>query len=331
MQRPGSNGRELRADAVFEGGGVKGIGLVGALAVAEERGHVWQNVAGTSAGAIVAALVAAGYTAAEIKGVMDGLDFNRLRDRSMRDRVPLVGPVLSMLVEKGLYEGDFFEGLMTELLAAKGVRTFGDLVIAGEEEERYRWKLSLVASDLSGAAMLVLPRGLRDYGIDPDAFPVGRAVRMSMSIPVFYEPVHLRHRNTGRTHYVVDGGILSNFPVWLFDSPGIPEWPTFGFRLRPGPEREVYQHIRGPISYVLALFGTMASAHDARYVEDSHTAARTVHVDPLDVGTTEFDITPERKELLYQSGRRAAEEFFATWDFEAYKAAHRARRGAPSA
>lgn len=85
----------------------------------------------------------------------------------------------------------------------------------------------------------------------------------------------------------------------------------------------MYQAIRGPISYMRALFGTMASAHDARYVEDAHTAARTIHIDPLDVATTEFDITPERKEHLHQSGRQAAEAFFAAWDFEAYKAAFR--------
>jgi predicted acylesterase/phospholipase RssA len=52
----------------FEGGGVKGIGLVGAVAVAEERGYQWVNVGGTSAGAIVAFLLAAGYSASEIKG-----------------------------------------------------------------------------------------------------------------------------------------------------------------------------------------------------------------------------------------------------------------------
>ncbi len=46
--------KKLMADAVFEGGGVKGIGLVGAVAGAEEKGYQWMNVAGTSAGAIVA-------------------------------------------------------------------------------------------------------------------------------------------------------------------------------------------------------------------------------------------------------------------------------------
>ena len=60
----------LKADAVFEGGGVKGIGLVGAVAVAEEKGYQWVNVVGTSAGAIVAALVAADYSAVEQKEVM---------------------------------------------------------------------------------------------------------------------------------------------------------------------------------------------------------------------------------------------------------------------
>lgn len=68
---------DLRADAVFEGGGVKGIGLVGALAVAEERGYRWVNVAGTSAGAIVASLVAAGYGAGEMKEILQELDYRR--------------------------------------------------------------------------------------------------------------------------------------------------------------------------------------------------------------------------------------------------------------
>lgn len=57
----------LMADAVFEGGGVKGVGFVGAIAVAKERDYQCVNIAGTSAGAIVAALLAAGYSAAEMK------------------------------------------------------------------------------------------------------------------------------------------------------------------------------------------------------------------------------------------------------------------------
>ncbi len=61
---------EYRLDGVFEGGGVKGIALVGAVSVVEEAGYSFVNLAGTSAGAIVATLLAAGYTAGELKTVL---------------------------------------------------------------------------------------------------------------------------------------------------------------------------------------------------------------------------------------------------------------------
>ena len=62
------------ADAVFQGGGVRGIAFVGALEVAETRGYRWKRVAGTSSGAIVAALLAAGYRAEEMKAMLTEMD-----------------------------------------------------------------------------------------------------------------------------------------------------------------------------------------------------------------------------------------------------------------
>jgi len=66
----------LKTDAVFEGGGVKGIGLVGAVSEIEKADYVFENLAGTSAGSIVASLLAVGYKAAEIKVEMDRLNYN---------------------------------------------------------------------------------------------------------------------------------------------------------------------------------------------------------------------------------------------------------------
>jgi len=309
---------ELKADAVFEGGGVKGIGLAGALAVAEEKGYRWVNVAGTSAGAIVAALVAAGYTAVELKEIMSALDYNRFKDASVMDRVPVVGPLASLLFEKGIYEGAFLETWLGDLLKAKGVDTFDKLILEEyRNDERYRFKLRVIASDVSRGRMLVLPQDIKDYGIMPEKLNVALAVRMSMSIPFFFEPVRLRNAATGQVSYIVDGGLLSNFPVWLFDSEGqAPGWPTFGFKLVEPEEGKPHQ-VRGPISMLAALFSTMMEAHDARYIRDEHFA-RTIPIPTLGIGTTEFDISPERSEALYQSGRKAAEEFFAAWDFADY-------------
>lgn len=317
------------ADAVFEGGGVKGIGLIGAVAVAEEKGYQWKNVAGTSAGAIVAALVAAGYSAAEMKEILVELDYSRFKDASMLDKVPLVGSLTSLIFEKGIYEGKFFENWMRKLLKEKKVETFGNLVLEDSGgDERYRFKLRVVASDITHGRLLVLPQDIAGFGIRPEELDVAAAIRMSMSIPFFYEPVKLKNRETREVSYIVDGGLLSNFPVWLFDTEGdVPEWPTFGFKLvEPEEELQMHNRVRGPISLLAAMFSTMMEAHDKRYIKDEHFV-RTIPIPTLGVKTTEFDISRERSEALYQSGRQAAEKFLSTWNFADY--VEKYRKGKP--
>lgn len=317
----------LKADAVFEGGGVKGIGLAGAVAVAEEKGYRWQNLAGTSAGAIVAAVLAAGYTGPEIRDIMASLDYNRFKDAGALDAVPAIGPAISLLFEKGIYEGRYFEDWIRDLLRRKNVSTFGDLVVDEfKNDERYRFKLRVVASDITRGRMLVLPQDIADYGVRPEDLGVADAVRMSMSIPFFYEPITLKDMKNGQLNYIVDGGLLSNFPVWLFDSESDePEWPTFGFKLVE-PEEGAPRQIGGPISLLKALFSTMMEAHDARYIEDEQFV-RTVPIPTLGVGSTEFDLSSDKSEALYLSGREAAEKFFARWDFSEY--VKRYRKGKP--
>lgn len=313
----------LRADAVFEGGGVKSIGLIGAVAVAEEKGYHWENLAGTSAGAIVAALLATGYSAAELREIMHELDYNRFKDQGLIDQIPVVGPLISLISEKGIYEGDFLLTWLKVLLKNKNVETFGDLIVEEyKNEERYRFKLRVIASDITRGRMLALPQDIADYGIRPEDMNVALAVRMSMSIPFFYEPVTLKNMKTNESSYIVDGGVLSNFPVWLFDSQGsLPEWPTFGFKLVE-PEEGSPHHVRGPISLLTALFSTMMEAHDARYIKDKDFV-RTIAIPTMGVKTTEFNLSPDRSEVLYQSGRQAAEKFFRTWNFEQYVTEHR--------
>jgi NTE family protein len=319
------------ADAVFEGGGVKGIGLIGAVAVAEEIGYHWVNLAGTSAGAIVAALLAAGYRAAELKEILTELDYRRFKDASPLDKIPVLGPLGSLIFEKGIYEGRFLESFLGDLLARKGVNTFGDLVMSEyQDDTRYRYRLRVVASDISRNRLLVLPQDIVQYGVRPDELSVARAVRMSMSIPFFYEPVKLHHAASKQTSYVVDGGLLSNFPVWLFDSDTPPEWPTFGFKLvEPETAEGVPNQIKGPISMLGALVSTMTQAHDARYIKDADFD-RTVAIPTLGVGTTEFDLSRERSDALFDSGRAAARKFFAGWDFPAHVRRYRSAVVPPS-
>jgi len=299
-----------KIDAVFEGGGVKGIGLVGALTVVEEEGYGWGNLAGTSAGAIVASLVAAGYTAQELKTLVGGLDYNLFKQNTTLDRIPLLGPILNLFMKRGVYSGDYLHHWISGCLASKGIKTFGQLVIPGEKDPRYRYKLQVMTSDITKERMVVLPQGLAAYGIDPDAFPVAQAVRMSMSIPFFFEPV------VHRKSYFVDGGILSNFPVWLFDSPGIPEWPTFGFKFIE-PECNRPNPITTPVQQAKAIFSTMMEAHDKMHIENEDFL-RTIVIPTLGTRATDFGLAGQQRDALFQSGRQAAQTFFKTWDFQAY-------------
>jgi NTE family protein len=178
--------------------------------------------------------------------------------------------------------------------------------------------------------MLVLPQDARDIGLDPDQLPVAEAIRMSMSIPVFFAPVKVDG------HQIVDGGLLSNFPVWLFDAPEgtPPRFPTFGLLLVapdqkeplvPEPPGAKVPPIHSRIDFLKAIAETMMEAHDRFYVEQANYA-RTIPIPTLGVRTTEFDIPADKAKALFKSGHDAAEAFLASWDFEEYKANFRSGR-----
>jgi len=300
-------------NAVFEGGGVKGISLVGAVKAAESSGVEFNRVAGTSSGSIIASLLAAGYTADEMKEAIERTPMHLLLKRSPVFDLKFIGPAVRLFLRKGLYSGKRLEQWVEGLLGAKGIRTFGDLP-AG--------KLRIIASDITNGRLLVLPHDIKSYGIVPSQLPISRAVRMSTSIPYFFDPVVLRQSSkerkkqgrTVRASYVVDGGLLSNFPLWLFqddeaEGGGI---PVVGFQMVGRSEARSHK-IKGPITMFQAMFETMLSAHDERYIE-KHKLIRTIKIPTLGIGTTQFHLNREQSEALYRSGLQAGEKFFQQWD-----------------
>ena len=300
----------MNCDEIFEGGGTKLPGLLGAHRVLIDNGFTPMNVAGTSAGAIVACLVAAGYTPEEMRKLVYDLDFKQFTDGA---RWPWQ-KMWNFMRHWGVYKGDAFEKFIQELLAKKGIKTFGDLVTERQQDlddPRYRWMLKVIVSDVTNKRIAVFPNDAKQYGVMPDEMEVAKAVRMSMSIPFFFMPVRWRDR------VFVDGGMLSNFPIWLFDSDGEPEWPTFGLMLKEQdfglPER--YDGVK---SYTLGLLNTMLQAHDRKNIHPSDHFHRTITIPTGKMGTTDFDMALLDKQILYHRGREAAETFFSTWSWESY-------------
>lgn len=299
----------MKADAVFEGGGVRGIAFIGAIQIMEENGYEWERLAGTSAGAVVAALLACGYSARELIEIMNTLDYPRLLGKTWIHYIPLAGKALPLLFRSGIYLNTPLEDRLTYWLKQKGVSTFGDLP---------EGKLKIIASDISSGKMLVLPDDLPRYDISPSQFPIAAAVRMSTTIPYFFQPYRLKAKIRRKPFYILDGGLLSNYPIWIFDVEGLPRWPTFGFRLLGENNTEIPFHdIRGPFSMFRAMFQTMLKAHDQRHV-DKHARKRTIFIPTGKVTTTQFDLNGEDRDMLFRSGQRTARKFLAGWDYMKY-------------
>jgi NTE family protein len=331
---------QKRCDLVLEGGGVKGIGLVGAISVLEEAGYSVQRVAGTSAGAIVGALVAAGTPAPRLAEIMSGLDWRRFQDRSLVDRIPFVGRALSLAFDKGLYEGRYLHDWLAERLAERGVRTFRDFEITQEQDSgsalppERRYRLSVVVSDVTCGMMRTFPADYDRYGLAADDVPVADAARASASIPFFFEPVTVRDVKAKRDVVLVDGGMLSNFPVDVFDRRDgrPPRWPTFGIKLSAkGPATPPGFEVRGPASLSLALLKTLIGYTDRAHLNDPDVVERTIFVDTDGVRATDFDLDRPTADRLYRNGRAAAREFLDSWDWDAYLAHRTARLGAEPA
>ncbi|ART68286.1 phospholipase [Mycobacterium dioxanotrophicus] len=331
----------LRADLVLSGGGVKGIGLVGAAVALKDAGYELQRISGTSAGSLVGAVVAAAaqgdqLTSEQLRELALDVPYRKFRDSGPIERIPILGPAWGLLRETGIYRGDFAHAWMRTELKNLGVSTFGDMAIDDDQlppERRYR--LVVTTADLTSGQLVRLPWDYRRlYGLDPDEQLVADAVRASMAIPFLFQPVTLEGVG-GEQYTLVDGGVLSNFPIDSFDRADgkVPRWPTFGATVipyLPAPTIEQLIPGLGPLHgppLLESLITTMLVGHDQTYLSQPWVKVRAIQVDSTATGVLDFDITRDEAEVLYDNGYQATTDFLSTWNWPAYverfRAAHR--------
>jgi predicted acylesterase/phospholipase RssA len=363
----------MKYDLVFEGGGAKGMVFVGALEELFSRGHSAGRLLGTSAGAIAAALLAAGYGPA---GMLKALNEKENGQSVFAGFMGLPEPFAEKEIKEGAtrqvftnidlkFVPGFLEGPLDDALArwlaghprsrhfvafverggwfsaARFIRWLQDKLDVDPDTqlkraysrmtmkeffEATRVELSVVAADTTDSRLLVLNRRTA-----PDC-PVVWAVRMSMSIPLVWDEVvwkkewgnYLGQPVAG--HVVVDGGMLSNFPIELFISDEAPvtrlmgpkqDNPVLGLlidetlavpvkrgilvdvNIKPGELRTVQR--------IKRLVNTMTGAHDKMVIEEyEHLVVR---LPAGGYGTTEFDMSDQRRESLVAAGRRAMKAY----------------------
>lgn len=187
---------------VFEGGGVKGIAYVGAMTIMEQRGYLQnvRRVGGASAGAINALINALGYDLTEQRQILASTDFKGFMD----DSFGVIRDIRRLAKDFGWYKGDFFSTWVGDLIEYKlGQRnaTFADL------EEKGAPALYMIGTNLTTGFAEVF-----SHEHTPD-MPLALAVRITMSIPLFFAAIF----HGPRRDVYVDGGVIRNYPIKLFD------------------------------------------------------------------------------------------------------------------
>jgi NTE family protein len=332
---------------VFEGGGVKGIAYVGALEVLDREGILndIERVAGTSAGAMVAVMVALRYSAEEVMQVLGTLDFKDFKDSSKG----IVRDTIRLLKNYGWYKGDYFRNLMAQLIEKKtgnGEMTFEQLEATGQYRDLY-----LVGADLTTG----LSKVFSAHNQETKTMKVADAARISMSIPIFFAAVRGGQDNK---HVFVDGGLLDNYTVKTFDRQNyladvnnarrteyyekineklrmkrattrneyVYNKETLGFRLDAKEDidmflthEENFNEINGFFDYTKALVTTLIDFQTNDHLH-SDDWQRTVYIDTLGVRAIDFDIPQEKKDALVESGRLYTEAYLEWYNNDEEKA-----------
>ena len=195
----------------------------------------------------------------------------------------------------------------------------------------FKGELAIVATDISNIRKAVFPRDLERYFYNWAEVYIGDLVRASMSIPIFFEPFKLsdfrgEEANLKDKQYItfVDGGLISNFPLSIFDTSlnFKPKCPTFGLLIdedeKPEPKK-----VENILELGMSMFETTREYGDKAYIEENqHAQARVIRmsnkVGNKSINTTDFNLNDEDKKVLFQNGVNAALGFLAEWDFAKY-------------
>jgi len=301
---------------VFEGGGVKGVAYGGVFEVLEQRQITPQieSVAGTSAGAITATMMSLNYSAEEFLKIMMTLNFEKFEDGC-----DLIGPI-RLIRHFGWFKGNYFLKLMESYIEQKtgdgqkpgnGRATFRDLV--EKYQARHFKRLYVFGTNLSQPAVQKF-----SYETTPDV-AVADAVRISMSIPFFFEARY--YEQNGSNDAYCDGGVLNNYPIDTFDEQRTavdpdsrqqmlhrtPNQETLGFHFEnPSQAASPIDSLR---SFTGGVIDALLDIQDILLKTNPGDERRSVFINDLGVKFTDFELSDQTKRALIDQGRIATTEY----------------------
>ncbi len=321
---------------VFQGGGVKSFAFHGALRVLEEYNILPQieRVAGTSAGAMVAMMLSFRLGAEETLDLIKQVDYSKISalkspgdSETPRPPANIFGRELDRLLggvdsvnrlfrKYGWYASANLSQILEDLIGShcqgNPRATFADFKRCGYRE------LHVIATNISR-------HQVADFSVrtTPDV-AVADALLMSASYPLYFEALRFDGNKFGEGDFFVDGGILNNYPLHVFDRPAFADesrhylhgvnWETLGCRLyTPRECPDLSRPITSLISYLDHLFDAIVEAQAIPFENSLIDQLRSISISNCCVGTTDVNIKPETSDPKYielvNAGETAAREY----------------------
>lgn len=324
---------------VFRGGGMKGTAYTGALEVLESQGLLKQikRVAGSSAGAITATLVSFNLPFSETLKLIESLDFKLVPQHHSENReienewLPkFIGKEITkisgdfealqrLMTKYGWYSTEYFNRWMRTIIAEKcdgnADATFSDFRKLGFKD------LHIVSANISKLEVAVF-----SADSTPD-FAVADAVRMSISIPLYFEVMRYDGKIIGEGDYYVDGGVLMNYPLHIFDGQEYSEkniwyerginWETLGFYLYTNAdlisETKKIENFRDFISHLYESINISLQMAEIEHNPDDQK--RSVKINTLGISSTDFHLTKKDQKFLdlINEGRKATLDYLENY------------------
>jgi NTE family protein len=280
----------------LKGAGVCGEAYTGAYLELEKLGITKgiERVAGTSAGAIVACLIALKYTSKEIFDISSSTDFSSFQDGNILDKI-------NVYKNYGIHPGKTFLDWIKDKISKKGLppnATFLDFKRAGCLD------LNVFATDLNTKSLKQFC-----YSLTPNVI-VAEAVRASMSIPLFFEAFQFT-KNNPDNHIYIDGGCVFNYPLSTFDTFSSND-ETLGLFIGDLSGHELNDNLSKYefIKYIKILVETILNSQSINLIKEPEDLKRTIIIDNCGISATNFDLSTKDKEDLFESGRRAVIDYF---------------------
>ncbi|MCL2747400.1 MAG: patatin-like phospholipase family protein [Oscillospiraceae bacterium] len=338
-----------QADVRFLGMGGSSVGAIVALLAygcgdrMEAKG---EKLADIIADMDLGGMVDGRWTARRLSRLMGNKDARLRMPRIFLAALFSLCPIFSKL---GLNPGDKLYTWISDRLKDNGIETLADLRRltdtlppglvhreTGEAITQYDASLKIVAADITTSTKVIFPHMAPMYWASPDGINPACFARASASIPIFFQPFVVEGVSeliksgenwkklgsfTGELPNTVsfaDGGLLSNFPIDLFFTPGVPRAPTLGARL--GGSRRTVKDAKTVGQYASHLFGAMRHYADYDFILRNPLYRQLIaHIPTDNYNWLDFAMTPEDKLGLFREGMQAGQAFLEGFNWDEHK------------